>query len=431
MLSNCMQFKLKKGEDMKKILGLVFVLALFVPAAAQAKINLYGQFDVAGYSFDGTMGGISGIEAPSDTYMRAILGANFGLAENIEANVALLYGRFWGEYSKTDGNNPGESTQGVLDTTKIAEANVVFKNLFENDKMSLKIGKFFYGDKGNSVFYIGPKDLNTYNLSTVIAGKGALQALNETGMDGALLSYNDTKENLKVDVGYSKLSSDNYSTMSIFSSSSNEKVNVVFADARYKYNDMLGLQAYVYDFESYNSSSNDRDRYDFIGVKPSVEINDLKASLEVIQSFYSEKGNIADDGYDRYFAKLDASYKVNDSLTPRAMYIRTGKNYIAPLNDIYLGLLMTSIYYYNSTGLTNTDILNAGVDYKINKFKILADYFRIVSSDYYFPIYEVDLRAEYNYTEKIVFKGGIGYYSAEQIGDRNATIYTLGLGWKF
>ena len=92
---------------------------------------------------------------------------------------------------------------------------------------------------------------------------------------------------------------------------------------------------------------------------------------------------------------------------------------------------MTSIYYYNSTGLTNTDILNAGVDYKINKFKILADYFRIVSSDYYFPIYEVDLRAEYNYTEKIVFKGGIGYYSMEQNGDRNATIYTLGLGWKF
>ncbi|MEA4966618.1 MAG: hypothetical protein VB048_00685 [Bacteroidaceae bacterium] len=416
---------------MKKILGLVLVLALFVPAAAQAKINLYGQFDVAGYSLDGTAGSnISGFKAPSDTFMRAILGANFGLAENIEANVALLYGRFWGEYSKTDGNNPGESTQGVLDTTKVAEANVVFKNLFDDDRISLKLGKFFYGDKGNSVFYIGPKDLNTYNLSKQIIGTGALQTLNESGMDGALLTY-DTKENLKIDVGYSKLSSDNYSTVSLFFPTSNNKVNVVFADARYKYNDMLGLQAYIYDFESYNTSSSVRTRYDYLGVKPSVEINDLKASLEVIQSFYSEKGNIADDGYDRYFAKLDASYDINDSLTPRAMYIRTGKNYTAPLNDIYLGLLMTSIYYYNSTGLTNTDILNAGVDYKINKFKILADYFRIVSSDYYFPIYEIDLRAEYNYTEKIVFKGGIGYYAAEQGGATNATIYTLGMGWKF
>lgn len=414
---------------MKKILGLVLVLALFVPAAAQAKINLYGQFDVSGYSFDGT--GISGVEAPSNTYMRAILGANFGLAENIDANVALLYGRFWGEYSKTDGNNPGESTQSVLDTTKIAEANVVFKNLFENDKMSLKIGKFFYGDKGNSVFYIGPKDLNTYNFSQLAgSGAGALVTLNESGMDGALLTYNDTKENLKVDVGYSKLSSDNYSNLSIFFSPSNDKANVVFADARYKYNDMLGLQAYVYDFEAYDSSSSDRDRYDYVGVKPSVEIDKLKASLEVIQSFYSDKGRIADDGYDRYFAKIDASYQLTDCLTPRAMYFKAGDNYIAPLNDIYLGLALTSLMYYNN-GLNGIDCLNAGIDYKIGKFKILADYFRLVPNGQYSPGYEADLRAEYYYTEKIVFKGGIGYYSAEQIGDRSLTVYNLGLGWKF
>ncbi len=412
---------------MKKILGLVLVLALFVPAAAQAKINLYGQFDVSGYSFDGT--GISGVEAPSNTYMRAILGANFGLAENIDANVALLYGRFWGEYSKTDGNNPGESTQSVLDTTKIAEANVVFKNLFENDKMSLKIGKFFYGDKGNSVFYIGPKDLSTYNFSERVS-KGALVTLNESGMDGALLTYNDTKENLKVDVGYSKLSSDNYSNVSMFFSSSNDKANVVFADARYKYNDMLGLQAYVYDFEAYDSSASDRDRYDYVGVKPSVEINKLKASLEVIQSFYSDKGRIADDGYDRYFAKIDASYQLTDSLTPRAMYFKAGDNYVAPLNDIYLGLVLTSFMYY-SNPLSAMDCLNAGIDYKIGKFKILADYFRVVPNVRYMPIYEADLRAEYYYTEKIVFKGGVGYLSQEQGGSFNYTVYNLGLGWKF
>ncbi|MDD2524668.1 MAG: hypothetical protein PHT81_07485 [Endomicrobiaceae bacterium] len=416
---------------MKKILGLVFVLALFVPAAAQAKINLYGQFDVSGYSFDGIGTGSSGFKTPSNTYMRAILGANFGLAENIDANVALLYGRFWGEYSKTDGNNPGESTQSVLDTTKIAEANVIFKNLFENDKMSLKIGKFFYGDKGSSVFYIGPKDLNYYVFSRKISA-GALSALNESGMDGALLTYNDTKENLKIDVGYSKLSSDNYSSTSIFFSSSSVKENVVFADARYKYNDMLGLQAYVYDFEAYDSSSGVRNRYDYIGIKPSVEIDKLKASLEVIQSFYSDKGRIADDGYERYFAKIDASYQLTDCLTPRAMYFKAGDNYIAPLNDIYLGLALTSLMYYNN-GLNGIDCLNAGIDYKIGKFKILADYFRLVPNGQYSPIYEADLRVEYYYTEKIAFKAGIGYYSSERdaSGGANYTIYNLGLGWKF
>jgi hypothetical protein len=267
------------------------------------------------------------------------------------------------------------------------------------------------------------------------SGAGALVTLNESGMDGALLTYNDTKENLKIDVGYSKLSSDNYSNLSIFFSPSNDKANVVFADARYKYNDMLGLQAYVYDFEAYDSSSSDRDRYDYVGVKPSVEIDKLKASLEVIQSFYSDKGRIADDGYDRYFAKIDASYQLTDCLTPSARDFKAGDNYIAPLNDIYLGLALTSLMYYKyyNNGLNGIDCLNAGIDYKIGKFKILADYFRLVPNGQYSPIYEADLRVEYYYTEKIAFKAGIGYYSSERdaSGGANYTIYNLGLGWKF
>lgn len=411
---------------MKKVFGLVMLLALFVPSAAQAKINLYGQFDVSGYSFDGS---ISGVEAPSDTYMRAILGVSFGLAENIDANMALLYGRFWGEYSKTEENGPGESTQSVLDTTKIAEANVVFKRIFDNDKMSLKIGKFFYGDKGNSIFYIGPRDLNYYCFSEQLAGKGALSFLDESGMDGALLTFNDKEKNVKIEAGYSKLSSDNYT---VNPSTSSVKYNVVFADMKYKYDNMLKFQAYVYDFETYNSSSTIRTRYDYAGIKPSVEIDNLNASLELIQSFYSDNGNIAYDGSERYFAKIDASYKLNDSITPRAMYLRTGENYDAPFNNIYLGIMITSIMYYAANlDLSGIECLNAGVDYKVGKFKILADYFRLVDLSQYNPIYEIDLTAEYYYTEKIIFKAGAGYYTAEHSGDRNATVYNLGLGWKF
>lgn len=177
----------------KSFLVVLLAVVLAVPALAQSKINLYGQFDVYGYQTDGTWGESGNAEGDSSTYMRALLGANVGLVQNIEGNVALLYGRHWGDTAMI-----GTTANSFLDTLKIAEANIVFNNLFDNDKVSAKIGRYFFGEQGDTMFYFGLKNPSLcfpWNIE---------DSYYESGIDGLLVTYND-RENLKVEAGYAKI----------------------------------------------------------------------------------------------------------------------------------------------------------------------------------------------------------------------------------
>ncbi len=384
----------------------------------KSKINFYGLLDVYGYQTDGYLcSGYSGGYSDSDTLMRVLLGINLDLTENIEGNFALLYGRYWGD-TETDGT----TGNGFLDIVRIAEANVVFNNILDNDKLSLKAGRYFWGEEGATMFYFGLKDGSFYAPWSMYEGEDA-------GIDGLLLTYDD-KEKLKINAGYAKLDTEK-------NSSNESKASLFFAESNYKFSDKFILKGYYYDYESYTDDPGPyKYKQENIGLKPQANLldNKLKMSVEFVQQFWDKyKNSRRFQNYaECWFAKADAKYNILDNLDIRGMYLRSGKDFDTYCgenyyytSDIYLGLRGDNLY-------GDMEVLNIGLDYILNKFEFIADYFRTlktVSSSYY-PSYEIDAQIKYNYTKDISFKLAVGYDGNEYDGNA-VTVYVFGATWKF
>ena len=407
---------------MKKLFVFVLVLALFVPAMASAQINWNGQFDVLGYSMDAP--GFAN-NRTSNTYSRFILGANFDLAENIEGNASLMYFSTWGDNYLAGQQVDNTNDTGILSATRVIEANVVFKNLFDNDKISAKIGRQFYN--GGTFFNVGPRDLVYSYLLIGLSGISYPEEFTDGGMDGVVATY-DNKENLKVDLGYSKIINEN--------TPAGVKVNTTFINANYKINDMWKVQGYLYDSEYADGS--DYVRFEILGAKPEFTLGALSASLELTQVFADDDGSMFSTRRtaDGYFAKLDASYDLNP-FKVRGMYFMTGSEFMMPYTqNIYAGLCFTSMFRMMSGGgfldeAGSMDCLNLGADYTISKFKFALDYYRLGDRDVANKMYEADFTVQYNYKENVNFKGGIAYLGFEEDGSEKHMIYVLSAGYKF
>jgi len=411
-----------KGESMKKFFVLMLALALFVPAVASAQINWHGQLDVFGYSVDDESYSETGT---SNTYSRVILGANFDLAENIEGNMSLMYFSTWGDNYLAGQQIDNSNDTGVLSTVRVTEANVVFKNLFDNDKISAKVGRQFYN--GGTFFNVGPRDLVYSYLLISMIGMPYPEMFTDGGMDGVVATY-DNKENLKVDAGYSKIINEN--------TPAGIKVNTTFINANYKFNDMWKVQGYLYDSEYADGS--DYLRFEVLGAKPEFTLGKLAAAFEIAQVFGDDDGSMFSTRRtaDGYFAKLDASYDLNP-FKVRGMYFMTGSEFYAPYTqDIYAGIYFTSMFramgggdFFSEAG--SIDCLNFGADYTISKFKFALDYYRLGDRDAANKMYEADFTAQYNYKENVNFKGGIAYLGFEEDGSEKHMIYVLSAGYKF
>ncbi len=409
---------------MKKFFVLVVTLALFVPAMASAQINWYGQLDIMG-SMDRWQGNTNFADEYSYTDSRLFVGANFGLEENIEANVALMYRGSWGDNYLAGQQADNTSDTGLLSKTVLAEANIVFKNLFDNDRLTLKVGKFYYGEKGDSIFYVGLRDMwkwgyaySQYNWSSAFDG----------GMDGAQLTYDD-KEKVKVDLVYSKLANEN-------STVNNDKINMIIINGKYKINDNICVKGYLYDSEttSYQVVGLGN-RMETIGIKPMVKFGALTASGEFAQQYSSDSSKIFDQVLsDSILTRLNASYKfeIKDmTLTPRVQYLRAGNNFWSDVSDANFGLISSTYWWY--WGLYNLESYNIGADWTKGKYGVSLDIFKngdAEGGDSYW--YEYDLTAKYKYTETIEFYAGYAYAVAEYGSDNWwETRGIMGVNWKF
>jgi hypothetical protein len=179
---------------MKKFFLFVLALALFIPQIASAEINLYGQLDIMGSDTQWKNIGDTFANGKSFTNTRFLLGANFDLIENVEGNVAFLYISSWGDNYLAGQQIDNSSNSGLLNKITLTEANVIFKNFFDNDRLSLKAGRFYYGEKGDSIFYVGLRDMTRWVAYSQNYWLGAYNG----GLDGVVLNYND-KEKLDMD----------------------------------------------------------------------------------------------------------------------------------------------------------------------------------------------------------------------------------------
>jgi len=415
---------------MKKFSMMLIALALFVPAMASAQINWYGQLDIMG-SMDRWQGATNFADQYSYTNSRLFIGANFDLEENIEANVALMYKGSWGDNylagQQIDNNN--SKNTGLLSKTVLAEANVVFKNLFDNDRLSLKVGKFYYGEKGDSIFYVGLRDMSKwgFSYSDTTPGINANNAF-DAGMDGAQLTYDD-KEKVKVDLVYSKLSNENGNV-------NPDKINVIILNGKYKINDNMCVRGYLYDSETNGDPIlGNSFRSETIGVKPMVKFGALTASGEIAQQYYSPASNIFDQKKDdAILTKLNASYQFDltgMTLTPRVQYLRAGYDFYSLASDANCGLIGSS-YKYGGIGFANVESYNIGADWTKGKYSASLDIYKNGSAKggktYY---YEYDLVGKYKYTETIEFYAGYAYKVYEDNSDNWENRTIMGVNWKF
>ena len=409
---------------MKKFLMMLIAVVLFVPAMASAQINWYGQLDIMG-SMDRWQGNTNFADEYSYTDSRLFVGANFGLEENIEANVALMYRGSWGDNYLAGQQADNTSDTGLLSKTVLAEANIVFKNLFDNDRLTLKVGKFYYGEKGDSIFYVGLRDMwkwgyaySQYNWNSAFDG----------GMDGAQLTYDD-KEKVKVDLVYSKLANEN-------STVNNDKINMIIINGKYKINDNICVKGYLYDSEttSYQVVGLGN-RMETIGIKPMVKFGALTASGEFAQQYSSDSSKIFDQVLnDSILTRLNASYnfEIKDmTLTPRVQYLRAGNNFWSDVSDANFGLISSTYWWY--WGLYDLESYNIGADWTKGKYGVSLDIFKNGDADggdsYW---YEYDLTAKYKYTETIEFYAGYAYaVDQDGSGDWWETRGIMGVNWKF
>ncbi|MDD5021699.1 MAG: hypothetical protein PHR82_06125 [Endomicrobiaceae bacterium] len=413
---------------MKKIFLLVLALALFIPQIASAKINLYGQFDIMGADWQWKTMGSTFENGISFTNTRFLLGGNFDLTENVEGNVALLYVSTWGDNYLAGQQADNSTNTGLLNKTMIAEANVVFKNFFDNDRLTLKVGKFYYGEKGDSIFYVGLRDMSRWLAYSQNYWLGAYNG----GMDGVVLNYND-KEKLNIDFLYSKISNENADTMMM----AQTKVNISLINAKYKLNDNINLTAYLYDSETaeivpiglYGTN-----RTEIIGFKPEFKKCNLSASAEIAKLFYSLQSNMFDQSEtDSLLVKLNAEYRIvlkDMMITPRVQYLRAGQYFATSLSDANFGM-MTNNYEF-MWGMYNVESLNAGIDFSKGKVKLILDLFKNSNAAGGAGRYEYNAKAEYNYTEDLKLYVGYAYALDAETPENWWCAYSvMGATWKF
>jgi len=414
---------------MKKFFALL-ALAVFIPAMASAQINWYGQMDIMG-SVDRNQGNTDFASQYSYTNSRLFIGANFGLEENIEANIALMYKNSWGDNYLAGQQANNASDTGLLSKTVLAEANMVFKNLFDNDRLTLKVGKFYYGEKGDSIFYVGLRDMWKWGYS--YSGSSWYMAYNgmDAGMDGAQLTYDD-KEKVKVDLVYSKLTNEN-------STVNTNKINIVIVNGKYKVNDNINVRGYIYDSETsdYNvigTDDFDANRAQIIGIKPDVKFGALTGAAEIAKAFSSRESKIFDQNLeDSELTRLNVSYQFDltgMTLTPRIQYLRCGANVWSDVSDANFGLISST--YRRYWGIWSLESFNVGADWMKNKYGVSLDVYKNSRASGGNFWWEGDITAKYQYTKDIEFYAGYAYAVAEYGSDdwwESRGI--MGVSWKF
>ncbi|WP_428898560.1 hypothetical protein Dip518_000760 [Parelusimicrobium proximum] len=429
---------------MKKLLGLVLVLALVVPAKADVLKNLTtsGEIQVLG-TYDRNMltGAGSTVANPSGMYadpdgnysqvaLRVLLGVHANLTQDVQANLTFAYYNMWGNQpdATTGVGNPSTGTTGksindYLEDVDVLEANIVITNLF--CALEAKIGRQFYGDEDSAIIYFGP---NHYNSEQ----RDFRQA---TALDAVKLSY--AGESLAVDFIYGKLYEAGDSAATPVNNTQDNDGTLIGLDAKYAITDNIKIQGYVYNFRFAEEADDEAVHSGVWGLKPSFQNDMLKASVEYARSMDGDRPfrESHDNGY---MIKADASVNF-DAITPRAALV-IGKEFSGMLGNYRPGLIYGQTYIFDMVTpgaahmLDDAGIANLAVDVKLpsmDKFTFTADAYAFANRTFsHAADYEVDVWVKYAQTENIEWHVAAG---AMKIAgwDRNPTKVQSGVIVKF
>ena len=377
-------------------------------------------------------------------------GLTFDIIENISADFSLAYSTGWGEGNKFLGliDNPngsatkGDSIQSYLDNIRVQTANVTINKLFDVDGLSIKVGRQYYGDEDSSVMYFGVRhDQPLFGLNLPLIGFD-----NVSSVDAATVYYE--KDNIKANFIYANLGKVlgvplnvdglivpliSQEAYEVYGIDLGRDTTVIGADAKFlNIADILNVQVYAYDIESPIVA-----HYDIVGVKPSVEVDGLKASVEFAMNFAGNDpfgtgdlffesfpvksgGNLikADVSYDlEKKAKVRAGFAVQGGTEGVKEYLNgeyPGKLSVKPFvnfGNYVPGMVFGQQEVTRILSMIDFRAINVGADYYKDKFTFSFDYYNFAARDNGLNYGdEVDLKVKYKYVEGLDFFFGVGCF---------------------
>lgn len=334
---------------MKKLLVAVLAFALFAPAFAVENVQVTGDIQTIGLSYNdrGTGIGFAGTgENLKGTTNRVLLGLEADLVEDVQARLTFAHENVFGmgPVAYPAPYVSGESLDDVWANTYVAEAYVKISNIF--DALEVKVGRQFYGDEKSPVIYFGPD----YGYAI---GNAYLS------LDGATVRYNG--ENFALTAAYFSLANDNGILVGAYPTTG-EDMNLGGLDLDVKINENITASAYIYEFENEANATLPAgvSRFGFWGVKPTIEYEHFKLGAEYTRNY--SLGN--DKGWQ---VKADLALPIgNDdtTITPRVTYLKSEKHFAAFGNyrpGLMFGTLNLAPINHVFGPVNNWEILNAGV----------------------------------------------------------------------
>ena len=390
---------------MKKLLVAVLACAMVAPAfAAFDNVKVTGDIQTIGLALEGQGTNIIMPAAMSvrGTSNRVMFGVGADLVEDVRAQVTLEHEWMFGD-NGTWGNTVTGGA-GVLDTTNVVEAYVNISNVF--DALEVKVGRQFYGDEKSAVMYFGP--VNGYAIANTYQS-----------VEGTTVTYNG--DNLAVTAAYLTLINAGWGAAG--------HQDIAGLDATYKVDDNLSIQGYVYDIRQRAVAT---PVSSFWGVKPTIEMEALKASVEFARNY--------GDVEKAWLLKADVAFPMemdNMSLTPRVSYTKLDKGFVA-YGNYRPGLIFgTVVGEVSSLGADRLQVLNAGVCMKfadLNKWGFGLDFYKAKVENAGAEVQANSWEANviYNHNEYVAFRltGAILTGVGEKLTE-SPTALQLGMNIKF
>jgi hypothetical protein len=374
---------------MKKLLGLLVVLAVALPASADVLKNVEIKGEIQTIASDVNHNEVDGDPiTPADIYnagtgYRVLAGLSANLVEDVTANLTFQQADMW------NGAIAGDSYLIHEGNTALAEANVVLSNLF--DCFEATVGRQFYGEEDSAVMYFGP---NHYNAEGMYA----------PSLDAAKLTYADDAKALTVIAGKLNL---NNAALGL------DANTFAGADFRMNLTDAVKLQAYLYDFNDINDGVNPVKRYSgFYGAKLSFAPEAFLLSAEYARNFGGHKFLKEEGKATRgYMVKVDGAMNV-EAVKVRGAFLYETEDFWA-FGNYTPGLLIGHVFggQTNLYSVEGVRMFNVGID--VNPFEkwtfSLDGYSFQDRFGHHSATFEGDLVAKYQHNEYVQLFAGFGY----------------------
>ncbi len=415
---------------MKKVIGIVALL-VFAGNIASAEllknVKYNGSMEIKNVT--GQKSVVAGKADFSNTNTRAMLGVNFDLSDEINAQVTAIKSdyRYYGD------DSTGQNVDALTANIRFAEAYVSLKNVLG---LNHKFGKQFYGKAGDMVIYYGPS----------FGGNNAVANFNVSAIDGWYADWNQGKWTVTGLAG----------KVDELSTTNPQDINLYGVTGKYDYSEIVKASAYGYQKDSRNDTVGTMYQHDTLnvfGVKAEGKFMGVGYGAEYAMN--NGKNKQAGTKYTGSALKANADYALDLNAIGKFEFMgefamgsgdktsASKDEEFQAINQNYQPGMIFGTYGVGQTmnGIGNLTTMNVGAKYmpkQIEKLSFGAKFFTFAPTEEptTYDTYgsELDLCANWKHSENIGLKASYAMFMPEKNfagKDTTETLMGLDLTLKF